>query len=125
MVESVVTMDGLRCSSCGGPMPPIQVEAAARALIAARGATLLCGACSGLALTATESTPAGRHFELVVELVEVIPPADGTRDGSRKLLQAFRAAVTAPSLDAAMRPLALEFGEKWQRAEASTHIADS
>lgn len=125
MTDQHVTLDGLRCTTCGAPMPPIAMDAAASALVRSRGATLLCGACSGLPIESAAGRPAGRHFVLAVELLEVYEPTDGARDGSRERLLSFRASATAPTLDAAMPALAERFGEQWMRAQASSHIADS
>lgn len=113
----------LRCSGCGDPMPGLELDDLTRQLASSRGVELVCSGCSGVAAKAADDT--GRHFQLVVELVEVTPPVEGERDGVREVLMEFRASATAPTLDAAMRPLALEFGEQWQKAEAHSHIADS
>lgn len=111
----------LRCTKCGGPMPPIKMDDVERALSSRAGLELICGSCS----EPDHVEPDGRHFELVVSLVEVLLPPEEGAVGSREELMEFRARTTAPTLDAAMRPLAEEFGAQWMRAEAVTHIADA
>lgn len=135
----------LRCSGCGGPMPDLELDDLTRQLASSRGVQLVCAGCSNVATKVAEES--GRHFQLAVELVEVTTPptcsdcsGEGhvggepcfschgqgfTGNGAREVLMEFRASATAPSLDAAMRPLALEFGEQWQKAELHSHIADS
>jgi hypothetical protein len=125
------------CQRCGGDLPPMDGELA-RLAQTTGGVSLTHEVCPG-----DEPAPAdeGRYFEVRVQIVEVTePPGDdpvipayangspdqnARRDAIVTELVSFKAGHRAADLDAAMRPLALALGEKWQAAEKQARIADA
>lgn len=112
---------GYTCQKCGGPMPELSDELVALARRAG-GVTLAHDVCPG-DLAAAET--AGRAFELRSTIVEIVP--DEAEPGGVRVeeMMRFDVGVRAENLDAAMRPMALAFGEKWERAEKNAGIADT
>lgn len=125
--EAAAAAEGPPCSKCGQPMPPLSEELKALAR-AAGGVSLSHDVCPG---ETANAHPAGRYFEVRVEVVEVTEePTGGLGDGPNPEIVAtelisFRTGLRATDLDAAMRPLALALGEKWQAAEKRAKIADA
>lgn len=124
----------LLCTKCRQPMPDLPDELVAMAR-AAGGAVLAHDVCPG------ETADQGRYFEVRVQIVEVTEPQgdepviapyvngsaeqNARRDALVTELVSFRHGLRAVDLDAAMRPLALGLGEKWQKAERQAKVADS
>lgn len=116
---------GPPCARCGVALPPLPIEVK-RALTAGLSVELSHteGECPG-----DDRRPAGRYFEVRVDIVEVVDPtmdSDTERDVPLRVteLVSFKHGLRAASLDEAMRPLALGLGEKWQQAEKQAGIAD-
>jgi hypothetical protein len=119
--------DTLPCGRCGLPLPEMTEEAAdaLRAAIAAGAEVVLQHeVCPG---TEPEK-PAGRYFEVRVQVVEVTEVNHGFDDDPRVVVTEMMSFVhghRAVDLAEAMRPLALGLGEKWQLGEKQARIADA
>lgn len=111
----------LKCQRCGGDMPPLPDDLAAMAR-AAGGVSLAHDVCPG---DDAPAAPEGRYFEVRVSVVEVTEETPADDSPTVTDLVSFRAGHRAPTLDEAMRPLALALGEKWARAEKQAKVADS
>lgn len=119
------TVQGPPCSKCGHPMPTLSPELAAIAR-SNPGVVLAHEVCPGEKRPAEE----GRYFEVRVQVVEVteMEHDDAVSPAPEVVVEeliSFRAGHRAVDLDAAMRPLALKLGEKWQKAEKQAKVADS
>jgi hypothetical protein len=121
--------DGPPCAKCGLPTAHLDEEMQ-RVLRANPGVTIAHDVCPG----SEPAAPSGRYFEVRVQIVEVTEHDEGDGDHPElgrevhhtvEELISFVAGHRAPNLDAAMRPLALALGEKWQKAEKQAAIADS
>lgn len=113
---------GPPCAKCGIPLPPLPI-AVKRALNAGLSVELAHpeGGCPTDA-----KAPEGRYFEIRVAVVEVKEVPDQRQEmiPTAFELMSFKAGVRADNLDAAMRPLAEEFGQRWMHAEKQAGIAD-
>lgn len=129
----------LTCSKCGHPMPPLDDDAK-RLLLSGMPITATHEVCPGPdGVTPDPATAAkeGRHFEVRVTVVELVPAAmdgeeaelyptlAGTLPGPEVVeMLSFVHGETATDLDTAMRPLALGLGIKWARAEKHARLTD-
>lgn len=131
----------MNCAKCGEPVTDAMTIEKLREGLPAdlRGMTPLVTheLCPRDREAAAAAERAGRHFECRVQIVEVFPDTDPDGGGhlswtaapgravEPRTLFDFVVSERAATLDAAMRPLALGLGVKWQRAETQTGVADA
>lgn len=121
----------LLCSRCGKPLPPPE-DTDLMKMMLSTGASVTHDVCPDDAAAAAPAPDPGRYFELRVQVVE-IKPSGGTlhTDGGPVeqvvpvRLAEFTVGANAPTLDAATRPLAAAFGEKYTEFEKHARIADT
>jgi hypothetical protein len=120
-LEEAVSVAGPPCSKCGLPMPPLDEELLK--LARRHGSVALSHeVCPGQ----EPAAETGRYFEVRVQVVEIREIEQfGEKDVVADEMITFVAGLRAENLDAAMRPLALKLGEKWQDAEKQANIADA
>ena len=118
----------LLCSLCGEPLPELTADER-KALVGGGGIELRHAVCPRDAARVADEIAAragaGRYFEARVSLVEV---ADGaTPDDAVTVteLASFIVGERAVDFAAALRPLALQLGGRWQECEKHAPIADS
>lgn len=126
----VVTGDlgdgGYPCAKCGYPLPPLPDDLQR---IVDKGISVVLAHEEGGCPTDVPAAPEGRYFELRVDIVEIVERHDAMRPDdpipTAVEMMSFVVGQRAKNLDAAMRPLALAFGEKWTAAEKNAGIADN
>ena len=130
----------LTCQRCGGDLPLPDEET--QKLLQRAGVVELGhapGQCPNELQQAQQAAQGQRYFEARVSIVEVKPimelmydagqdgPVGELDSGEVEVIEhfSFKPSIAARDLDSAMRPLALQLGERWQEAERAAKIADS